>query len=164
MNRLLLQCLGMLALSLGLLSCAHNRGMKENAVPEQENALPEVQRDAPRGARRAAPPEISGSALFDRAVWGTRVMAEPNTSILCCWFVEDNGAGESGYVGVSGLRGYIPAGGGGLFQTVYELREGLKRQKLERAKIVPLFDGEVPKGWKIRGLTDDEVRILTSET
>jgi hypothetical protein len=156
--------LGVLAVSFGLLSCAHNRGMKENAFPERkESALPEVQRDAPREARGAAPPEISGTALFDRAVWGTRVMAQPNTSIVCCWFVQDNGAGESGYVGVSGLRGYIPAGGGGLFQTVYELREGLKRQKLDGAEIVPLFDGEVPKGWQIRGLTDHEMRILTSE-
>ena len=119
--------------------------------------------DEPLEARGAAPLEISGTALFNRAVWGTRVLAGPNTTGLCCWFIEDNGAGESGYVAVDARRGYQPPEGGGLFQTVYELREGIKRQKAENAQIVPSFGGRVPKGWKIRDLTDDEVRILTSE-
>ena len=94
---------------------------------------------------------------------GPRVVAAHDTSVLCCWFVEDNGWGRSGYVAVDGRRGHQPPEGGGLFGTVHELREAIKRQKVDKAEIVPSFGGRVPENWKIRDLTDDEVRILTSE-
>jgi len=80
--------------------------------------------------------------------------------VLCCWFVEDNGSGGSGYAAADGRRGWLPPDGGGLFSSVQQLREAMQRQSITPAYIEPNYDDEVPKGWKIRNLTANEVSAL----
>ena len=88
------------------------------------------------------------------------IVGDGNTPVLCCWFVENNGIGGSGYAAVDGRLGAVPPAGGGLFTTVEELRLAIKKQKIQSANIEPSYSGVVPEGWKIRSLTEDELRSL----
>jgi hypothetical protein len=89
-----------------------------------------------------------------------RIIGNESTPVLCCWFVEFDGSGKCGYAAVDGSRGYLPPEGGGLFSSIRELRNVLERQKMHNIKILPVYGGEVPKGWKIRGLTTNEMRFF----
>jgi hypothetical protein len=50
--------------------------------------------------------------------------------------------------------------GGGLFGTIEEVRDAIKRQKVKTPWLVPCYGGVPPPGWKIRRLTTNEVERL----
>jgi hypothetical protein len=79
---------------------------------------------------------------------------------LWCWFVEDDAAGHSGYATMDGRAGYAPPDGGGLFPTIESVRDAISHQDNKTPWIVPHYGGEIPRGWKIRGLTTNEVERL----
>jgi hypothetical protein len=83
-----------------------------------------------------------------------------NTPSLFCWFVEDNGAGKSGYAAMDGQVGGAYPEGGGLFPTIEQVRDAIRHQQLKTPLIVPHYPGEVPESWKIRSLTTNEVDRL----
>ena len=89
-----------------------------------------------------------------------RIAAAKGTEILCCWFVEDNGSGRQGYAAVDACLGAPPADGGGLFGSISDIREALKKQGIANADIEAGFGGQVPSGWRIRDLTPEEVSKL----
>ena len=93
---------------------------------------------------------------------GPQVIGNEQTTLLICWFVEDNGAGKRGYAVIDGLAGYQPADGGGLFSTISSLQKDLRTQRIRPENIMPQFGGKIPRGWKIRNLTPEKLRILES--
>lgn len=89
-----------------------------------------------------------------------RILGDHTTPVLCCWFVEDNGKGKHGYAAADGRRGYLPPQGGGLFNSIQEMRNAMSKQKIRTANVEPNYDDEVPQGWRIRSLTDNEMADL----
>jgi hypothetical protein len=86
--------------------------------------------------------------------------ARKDAQIFFCWFVEDNGAGHSGYVCFGASWGRPLVREERLFSTVEELREALTNQENVTPKVVNLYPDWVPDGWKVRSLTTNEVRQL----
>jgi len=91
-----------------------------------------------------------------------RIIADENTPVLCCWFVEDDGSGRHGYTAIDGRLGDQTPLGGGLFAGINELRDALVWQHVRNVNIVPNFGGVIPQGFKIRSLTSDELQVLYS--
>ncbi len=89
-----------------------------------------------------------------------RIIANEGTTVLRCWFVEENGHGQSGYVAIDGRLGHEPPEGGGLFKSITEVRDAISRQQIPTPDVEPSFGGVIPKGWKIRSLTQDELHTL----
>jgi hypothetical protein len=89
-----------------------------------------------------------------------RLLAPDDAPSLCCWFVEDDGTGRHGYVGMDAARDYTPPHGGGMFATIEELRDAIRHQKCKTPIIHPQFPASVPQGWRIRDLSKSEVEKL----
>jgi hypothetical protein len=79
---------------------------------------------------------------------------------LCCWFVEDDGVGHSGYAVLDSRVSSAHPRGGGLFGKIEDVREAISRQKVKTPWLIPCYGGETPPGWKIRRLTTNEVERL----
>ncbi len=79
---------------------------------------------------------------------------------LFCWLVEDDGAGHSGYAVMDGRLGSARPLGGGLFPTIEEVKYAISHQKIKTPYLVPHYPSQVPKGWRIRSLTTNEVDRL----
>src|SRR5258707_198397 len=82
---------------------------------------------------------------------------QDNRSIVYCWFVEDNGAGKSGYVLMNTRVGRPLLPSEHLFTTVQELRRAIRAQEPEDPIIIPKHPDWVPEAWKVRDLNTNEV-------
>ncbi|HEX4265610.1 MAG TPA: hypothetical protein VH597_14835 [Verrucomicrobiae bacterium] len=87
----------------------------------------------------------------------TSVSPVKDIPVLRCWYVENNGAGQHGYAAQDGKFNYEYPDGTGLYQSIPQLRKAMQLQQSHTKVVVPQFGGEVPKGWKIRDLTTDEI-------
>jgi hypothetical protein len=85
-----------------------------------------------------------------------------DTPVFYCWFVEDNGAGHTGYVlfGAFWDRPLLP--NEPLFSTVEEVREALKNES-KFPFLVPQHPNWVPEGWRVRDLNSNEVNRLRAK-
>lgn len=79
---------------------------------------------------------------------------------LYCWFVEEDGTGHQGYAAMDGRMGSAPSRGGGLFPTIEDVRDAIRHQTIPNPWLIPYCPASTPKGWRIRGLTTNEVERL----
>jgi hypothetical protein len=86
--------------------------------------------------------------------------AGKDTPIVFCWFVEDNGAGNKGYAFMDARVGRPLTPGERLFSTIEEVREALKKQESKTFVLMPQHPDWVPKGWRVRNLSSNEVDQL----
>lgn len=89
-----------------------------------------------------------------------RIVAGPGTTLILCWFVEDDGHGHHGYAAQDRRLDSFAPSGGGLFQTLDEFRAALHTKFAKVPLITDENPGSVPVGWKIRGLTAKELKEL----
>jgi hypothetical protein len=68
--------------------------------------------------------------------------------------------GHHGYVVVDGRISSAHPLGGGLYPTIGDVRDAIRRQKVKYPIIEPHFGGQIPAGWKIRDLTEEEIAVL----
>lgn len=74
-----------------------------------------------------------------------------------CWFLVSDGAGHRGYQAASFASGSASVQTQPLFKSTDELRFELRRLGVTN---IDTIDGYTNGGWKIRGLTADELRAL----
>src|SRR6185503_15289403 len=84
---------------------------------------------------------LQKSSTEERAVTRPRIAATESALALVCWFLEDNGAGQHGYAAADGRLGFPRPDAGGLFGSIDELREAMKRQRIKTANIETSFGG-----------------------
>ena len=84
------------------------------------------------------------------------------TTLVYCWFVEDNGCGNKGYVFISSKMGRAMTPSEPLYSTIRELRVALKRIECDLLYLIPKQPGWVPESWKVRNLSSNEVTQLGS--
>lgn len=80
-----------------------------------------------------------------------------------CWFVEDNGAGRSGYAAFYAEAGAPVEPDNRLFQTLEDVRHVFKEhEKLDRRSpiVIPKRPDWVPPVWKVRDLNTNEAAQL----
>jgi hypothetical protein len=102
----------------------------------------------------------SGEAVLGEASKKPTLGASDDALGLCCWFVEDDGVGHSGYAVLDASGSAAYPRGGGLFGTIEEVRDAINRQKVKTPWLIPCYGGDTPPGWKIRRLTTNEVERL----
>ena len=81
----------------------------------------------------------------------------PSSHSFGCWFVVSNGVGHSGYQAADFASSSATPQSQPLFKSIDELRVALRRQGVTN---IDTIDGYTNGGWKIRGLTADELRAL----
>jgi hypothetical protein len=84
-----------------------------------------------------------------------------HTQILYCWYVEDDGSGRSGYVAIDAIWSYAPPDGGGLFQSIDEVRSAMRAQGIRPSQFVAAVM-VTPEGWSTRNLTQGERKALVA--
>jgi hypothetical protein len=90
------------------------------------------------------------------------VIANKTTTTLYCWFVVHDPNGKNGYACVDSRAGSVWVEGGGLFQSIAELRDALSELGLTNAPTDP-FPSRIPDGYTVRELTPEELRFLRSK-
>lgn len=87
----------------------------------------------------------------------------PLRTSLNVWYVEDDGFGHNGYACVYGSVSVAHPGGKGLFQSIDALGSEIHSGKHTGMIIESEYRGRVPRSWRIRNLTESELRFLRSE-
>jgi hypothetical protein len=82
------------------------------------------------------------------------------TNLVFCWFVEDNGNGNKGYVFMDTARNTPLEPSEHLFSNITKLSEALQRGG-KAVFLVPKCPGWVPEGWRVRNLNSNEVNELS---
>ncbi|HXR05325.1 MAG TPA: hypothetical protein VN836_11530 [Verrucomicrobiae bacterium] len=85
--------------------------------------------------------------------------------IVYCWFVEDNGAGRSGYDVFYTEAGRPLEPDERLFSTLEDVRHVLKDQENRDGRspiVIPKRPDWVPQVWRVRDLSTNEVAQLKS--
>jgi len=117
--------------------------LRENLVPEDE-----------KEALRAKMPKVKDLLLTEADSWRN---ARP---VIYCWFVEDNGAGGSGYAVMDASLAKPLRPGERLYHTLDEVRQSLKYQEGNIPIVIPKRPNCVPECWKVRSLTANEAAQL----
>ncbi len=86
----------------------------------------------------------------------------PQKAIVICWFVEDNGAGQSGYMYLNTHRNSPMTPNEPLSPTLEDFIEKLKKWEGGSIYMVPKYPSWVPKGWKVRNLSSNEIDQIGS--
>ena len=90
-----------------------------------------------------------------------RIYAAPDASLLVCYMVVHDLHENSGYVCIDGrVSNPLPPAGDKFFPSVADLRSAILEGGFWRATIIPNWEGATPKGWKIRDLTEGELKAL----
>ena len=92
-----------------------------------------------------------------------RIAIGPHDTILNVWYVEGDGVGHTGYACVYSSLSVPNPGGKGLFQSLEALRNEIHLNGFSGMSIVSKYQGIVPNKWKIRDLTEAELRFLRAE-
>jgi hypothetical protein len=83
--------------------------------------------------------------------------APSNSRTFGCWFVVTDGAGHHGYQAANFASSSASVLTQPLFKSTDELRFELRKQGVTN---IDTIDGFTNGGWKVRGLTADELRAL----
>ena len=85
------------------------------------------------------------------------------STVLNVWYVESDGAGHTGYACIHSILDVPRPGGDGLFQSLEALRNEIHSSGSSGMSIESEYRGIVPNKWKIRNLTEAELRFLRAE-
>ena len=91
--------------------------------------------------------------------------SQKDRPIIYCWFVEDNGAGHSGYAIMDTYVGRPLLPGEHLYSSLAEVQQVAKSRSANPI-IMPQRPGWVPEHWKVRDLSakeQEQLRRLTNE-
>ena len=83
------------------------------------------------------------------------ILRPPGGQVVACWFVESDGAGHHGYQAASETSSTATPQNLPLFPTMDELRAALKKSGI--TTVTSIGAGYTNGGWKIRGLTTEEL-------
>jgi hypothetical protein len=93
------------------------------------------------------------------------INSQEDHPIVYCWFVQDNGAGRSGYAVWSPEAGAPVEPDNRLFPTLEDVRDVLKDHENRDGRspvVIPKRPDWVPQVWKVRDLTTNEAAQLGS--
>ena len=93
----------------------------------------------------------------------SRIAASPSAPSLACWYVQGDSRDVYGYAAADSRISYPPPTGGGLFASLQELKQAIRRQETTSPQIIGEYPCAPPEGWIIRKLTREELTVLSSK-
>ncbi|MDB6066330.1 MAG: hypothetical protein JWR26_2538 [Pedosphaera sp.] len=92
-----------------------------------------------------------------------QIYPEYETTMVCCWCVVHDEAGNHGYAFWDASRNSTPPGGAGIYATIEEACKAIQTQHPNVTGIVPENGSHAPPGWEIRRLNDQEMSFFASK-